>query len=642
MYRSQLDQVLKNTDGFADRASRILSLARLHSSERQTGAAPAIDTLEGLHEGVPGAAFELARELVPEELGRHGLAEAIVLAELRPAFFVVDDGIDLHNAGECDEILLNKVETDKTRFADLCKGVGRVDLSNHFTLPFAGTGFLIDETLVVTNRHVALVFAERLRSGYRARKGRFGVDIEARVDYRRHLGSTARLRVDVLEVLYIARDDEPDFALLRVERQIEARPLMLLGGRDTRIRPGMPVAIVGYPAADGDRNDRALMDRVFKGQYEVKRFAPGFLTELSEDNVVLMADYSSLGGNSGSPVIGLDDGEVLGLHFAGRFMENNYAVAADVIEAARMQIMRSVSVPSSFEESPTTKPEKLSGRNGYDPEFLGDGDLRVPFPKLGDWRDDVAPVQDSEDGVLNYRNFSVIQSVSRRLPLVTAVNIDGERAVVLKRKGDWKLDGRLKVEHQIDNVLYETNALDRGHLVRRRDPGWGPDAQQAEIDTFHYTNSVPQHEDLNQKDWVGLEDYVLEAAETQGFKASVFTGPVFRDSDRCLKAQPGADDVPIPEEFWKVVVMVNVSTGRLSATGYVLSHGPMIRDLVESPFVYGRYKTYQVKIALIAAKTGLDFGALTDADPLGATLPAESRFAQVARVVEGAASLVLQ
>jgi serine protease len=32
-------------------------------------------------------------------------------------------------------------------------------------------------------------------------------------------------------------------------------------------------------------------------------------------------------------------------------------------------------------------------------------------------------------------------------------------------------------------------------------PGWGPSAQQAEIDTFQYTNCVPQHEDLNQKDW---------------------------------------------------------------------------------------------------------------------------------------------
>jgi endonuclease G, mitochondrial len=213
--------------------------------------------------------------------------------------------------------------------------------------------------------------------------------------------------------------------------------------------------------------------------------------------------------------------------------------------------------------------------------------------------------------------------------------------VKINSRGDWRLDGRLKREHQIGNALYFDNALDRGHMVRRRDPGWGPQAKEAESDTFHYTNSAPQHENLNQRDWVGLEDYVLEAAETRGFRVSVLTGPVFTASDRKLKAQPGAEDIAIPEEFWKIAVMVNDATGQLSATGYVLSQGRMIRKLVESPFVFGQYKTYQVRIAFIAAETGLDFSALTPFDPLGADLPIEAAFAKVARVVTGPDSLLL-
>lgn len=637
MYRSQLDQVHRNTDDFKARAARILAARR---AVVEPAAVP-LDTLELAAEAEAVPTAEPASELALEALGQHGLAEAIVLAELRPAFFIMDDGLDLENAIECDEALLSGIAGNKAALETASQGVGRIDLTNHFTLPYAGTGFLIDETLVVTNRHVALIFAERLRSGNRMRRGRFGADMEARLDYRRYLGSTERLRADVVEILYIARDDEPDFALLRVERNDGAPKLELLGGDHAPIQAGTPVAVVGYPAEDGDRNDQALMDEVFKGQYQVKRFAPGFVTDRGSDNILIMADYSSLAGNSGSPMIGLESGKVFGLHFSGRFMENNYAVAADIVEAARMQVLRSVTVPASFEESPKTKPDKLAGRNGYDPDFLGVGGLSAPLPGLGRWAGDIAPVDGAADNVLRYRNFSTIQSISRRLPLVTAVNIDGKQSVPLKRKGDWKLDGRLKAEHQIGNALYVNNALDKGHMVRRRDPGWGPDAQQGEIDTFHYTNSAPQHEDLNQKDWVGLEDYVLEAAETRDFRVSVFTGPVFRDSDRHLRSQPGAEDVPIPEEFWKVAVMVNEATGKLSATGYVLSHGPMIRHLVESPFVYGRYKTYQVRIALIAAETGLDFGALLAADPLGAAMPEEARFNEVARVVDGPDSLVL-
>lgn len=634
-YRNQLDQVRKNSGDLKARAERILERRRKAVAEAEP-VAPS-DTLEMAVEA-PKNGDNL--ELMPEALGQGGLAEAIVLAELRPAFFVTQGGIDLVDAVEADADLLAAIAANTADLERACKAVGRVDLINHFTLPYAGTGFLIDDTLVVTNRHVAVLFAERLRSGYRFRKGRFGADIEARMDYNHFLGDNAHLRADVTEVLYIARHEEPDFALLRVAPLSDAPKLDLLGER-RKAKEGDAVAVIGYPAEDGDRNDQALMDEVFRGQYRVKRFAPGFLTALDDDGITLMADYSSLGGNSGSPLISLSDGRWQGLHFAGRFMENNYAVAASVIEAARRQVVTTVPAAAVPEETPVTAAAVLSERKGYDADFLGPGGLSVPLPGLGAWADDIAPVEGATDKVLRYHNFSVIQSVSRRLPLLTAVNIDGAQAVRLKRKGTWRLDGRLAEAHQIGNALYARNPLDRGHMVRRRDPGWGPHAQEAEIDTFHYTNCTPQHEDLNQKDWVGLEDYVMEAAENRDFRVSVLTGPVFRDSDKRLKPGVGAGDVPVPEEFWKVVAMVNGDTGELSATGYVLSHGPMIRDLVESVFVYGSYKTYQVRIALIAAQTGLDFGALVAADPLGAELPPEAPFAAVARTVEGPGSLRL-
>jgi endonuclease G len=485
-----------------------------------------------------------------------------------------------------------------------------------------------------------VIFAERLRSGYCFRKGRFGATIEARMDYRRFLGDDSHLRAEVTEVLYIAGDNEPDFALLRVAKQPDAPKLELLGAHP-RIHLGEPVAVIGYPAEDGERNDQALMDQVFRGQYQVKRFAPGFLTDRTDNGITLMADYSSLGGNSGSPLVALSDGRCLGLHFAGRFMENNYAVAADVIEAARKQLVTQVAVAAIPIETPVTDIEALRGRKGYNPDFLGDGALSVPLPSLGNWHNDIAPLMNEPGHELRYHNFSVIQSISRRLPIVTAVNIDGAQSINLKRKGEWCLDGRIDKQHQIGNSLYANNPFDRGHMVRRRDPGWGPNAQQAEIDTFHYTNCAPQHEDLNQGDWVGLEDYVLEAAETRDFRVSVLTGPVFRSTDKRPKPGFGDAAVQIPEEFWKVVVMVNANTGQLSATGYVLSHGPMIQKLVESAFVYGKYKTYQVKIALIARETGLDFGDLTDADPLGADLAEEALFVTTAHLVDGPGSLLL-
>jgi endonuclease G len=595
---------------------------------------------ERLRAAPGGPVLEMFTEMVRAEPTGPQL-EAIILATLRPAWLVVDDAIRIE--GDFDRV--DAVTARKAALERDIRAVGRVDLLHHPTMNFVGTGWLIDDDLAVTNRHVAEVFAQSDGMGrFAFRRGAFGEAMEARLDtVRQHETEAPLRRAEVREVLMIAGRDEPDFAFLRVTPIDDVAPLRLA---ERPVAQGTPIAAVGYPAWDGGRNDPVLMERYFRGVYDVKRVSPGLVTEIVESGPYILTDYTSLGGNSGSPVVALDTGHVVGLHFAGAFGEANYAVPADIVAAARARLRPARTTVAAVAPAPktgATPASRLKGRKGYQADFLGAGPLAAPLPALGARAADVAPVSDDPCGVLKYQHFSVIQSASRRLPMLTAVNIDGARRVALKRKGDWKLDGRLSADHQIGDALYAANPLDKGHMVRRLDPGWGvkAEAQRAETDTFHYTNAAPQHERLNQRDWVGLEDYILQNAATRGFRASVFTGPVFRETDRRLKAQPGAEDVPIPEEFWKIAVMVRADTGALSATGYVLSHGPMIRDLTEAAFVYGEYRTYQVRIDRIEQATGFDFGALRDHDPLARPGIAEGVFGEAALEVTGPDSLRL-
>ncbi|MBN1266025.1 MAG: DNA/RNA non-specific endonuclease, partial [Anaerolineales bacterium] len=213
----------------------------------------------------------------------------------------------------------------------------------------------------------------------------------------------------------------------------------------------------------------------------------------------------------------------------------------------------------------------------------------------------------------------------------TAVNIDGENLQKLTRSNDkWYFDPRIPREDQMGPPVYKHPDLDRGHLVRRIDPVWGDAAAQANDDTFHFTNCSPQHSKLNQRTWLGLEDYILSRARAQQFRVTVFTGPVFRESD-----PPYLEVHRIPEEFWKVAVMVK-DDGQLSATAYLQSQRDLISDLeVEA---YGQYKTYQVPIADIEGLTGLDFGALRQHDPLR---PGELEAAAPIRLIGGVEDLVL-
>lgn len=250
---------------------------------------------------------------------------------------------------------------------------------------------------------------------------------------------------------------------------------------------------------------------------------------------------------------------------------------------------------------------------GYDPGFLS---LEVALPGL-----DGEAARTGER--LDYVNFAVVLDRERRLARLTAVNVDGAALVDLPRGDDWRLDERIPAEWQAGPEIYARNDLDRGHLVRRRDPVWGAEAVRANSDTFHYTNAAPQASGFNQSEnlWLGLEDHVLAYADANNQRISVFTAPVL-----------GPEDLPyrgilIPLRFFKIAVWVR--DGDLRAAGFVLDQSQAIdMDEIEQGVGagavpdLGQFRTFQVPIADIVALTGLELAQLVAADVLPAALRA--------------------
>lgn len=255
---------------------------------------------------------------------------------------------------------------------------------------------------------------------------------------------------------------------------------------------------------------------------------------------------------------------------------------------------------------------------GYDPAFLGP---RVPLPGAPQ------PVRE-----LPSTHFTVLLDPARRLAAATAVNIDGAELVDVARGDDWHLDPRVPASEQAGPELYAGNDLDRGHLVRRRDPVWGDaaTAARANVETFAYPNAAPQASAFNQGEllWVGLEDHVLAYARTYLLKLSVFTGPVLADDDPVYRG------IGIPRMFWKVAAWAP-ERALVHAAAFVLDQSPLITDLQVAGDVppLGPFRTYQVPVADVAALTGLDLGPLVDADVL---TPVLSRGARERWVLLGA------
>ena len=117
------------------------------------------------------------------------------------------------------------------------------------------------------------------RGGFRFRMSAAGVPFGARLDFREEHLVTVTEEVPLRSVRYLARTDQPDIAILEIEADGELPDPLLLS--DAKLTSGQEVAIIGYPAYDS-RNDPEAMARYFGDIFDVKRLAPGEITQPAE------------------------------------------------------------------------------------------------------------------------------------------------------------------------------------------------------------------------------------------------------------------------------------------------------------------------------------------------------------------------
>ncbi|MGO1508434.1 MAG: DNA/RNA non-specific endonuclease, partial [Microbacterium sp.] len=103
---------------------------------------------------------------------------------------------------------------------------------------------------------------------------------------------------------------------------------------------------------------------------------------------------------------------------------------------------------------------------------------------------------------------------------------------------------------------------------------------------------------------------VLAYAETTDQRVSVFTAPVLGDDD------PPYRGIHVPLQFWKVAAWQGADG--LAAAGFLLDQTELVdtdQGILAAPPL-GAFRTFQVPIDEIASMTGIDLGALAEADVL--------------------------
>jgi hypothetical protein len=256
------------------------------------------------------------RDAELDDAERFGL-RAIVQLEGRPAL-LIQDGDFAEPPPEWA-----RLAPHRARIREVIARSGRVEVAGHVELDWIGTASLVAPGTLMTNRHVAEEFCSRDGAGFA-----FRPHMTPRIDFRREHGRTSALEFEISGV--IGWHEDQDLALLRVEatsRDGRALPEPLaIAAAEPPDLFARDVYVVGYPAYDGRRNEPEPIRRIFMDLYNVKRLQPGRARGYSAMYKALEHDCSTLGGNSGSPVIDLETHQVIGLHFGGRFGAANYAV----------------------------------------------------------------------------------------------------------------------------------------------------------------------------------------------------------------------------------------------------------------------------------------------------------------------------
>jgi endonuclease G len=317
------------------------------------------------------------------------------------------------------------------------------------------------------------------------------------------------------------------------------------------------------------------------------------------------------------------------ISFPASLVEKNGVINININQGGQGAVVKpteKTSVVSTAEElfAEVKKLEEstdFSSCKGYQSRFFGSNfDIALPQPQK-EIQKFIAKVGGTDSIVLKYYNYSTIFHSVRMMPIISAINVDGDTA---KRKDDstrkdvWLRDNRLSFDIQLSDSYYKGSGFDRGHMSRREDANWGATPEDAKRNadlTCMYTNACPQVAKINQSGrkglWGILEKVVLESgAEVEKGKTakiSVFNGPIFKEDDPVFKG------IQVPMDFYKIVLWL-ADNGDLKATAFKLTQVELVSDIDFEQLDLDQntqFKEFQCSIKWLQKNTKINFSDLS-------------------------------
>ncbi len=218
----------------------------------------------------------------------------------------------------------------------------------------------------------------------------------------------------------------------------------------------------------------------------------------------------------------------------------------------------------------------------------------------------------SNETLLHNEHYIINYDADLRVPTWVAYRLRDLEVVPADRLNCFRRDVRIQSNEAAFCADYEEPVFDRGHMVPRSDMNR---SEAAMINTFVFTNMVPQHDRFNRRIWAHFEGRVrkwtVERSEVYVITGAVFDNDadVQRDPDSAKITIKAGSEVAVPSHFYKILITDRPNQA-MDALAVLLPH------VDSSPSGAGAsdqfLRDHTVSIRDIEAITGIDFNPAID------------------------------
>ena len=180
--------------------------------------------------------------------------------------------------------------------------------------------------------------------------------------------------------------------------------------------------------------------------------------------------------------------------------------------------------------------------------------------------------------LINREGYSLLFDKAKKTPLWVSYRLKKDYTIARTRRPKskaFKPDPLIPIKFQADRSDYRRSGWDRGHLAPAGDM---KRSRQIALETFYFSNIIPQNHNMNSGAWAKLE-HLGHMYAKKYHDITIITGPIYRMPlpDGSRHSSIGKNRIGIPNWLYKIFIRKD-DAGKHYALAFIMPNQPIRKN----------------------------------------------------------------